>query len=108
MAWSWSHTQEAYDYARFRLTQLTNEHLIEIYAEWFSYTPGAPGADREDCIKISLTPGKRLAERMTRRELEQVIWDKMSDQATCDNGGWNAWACPYGCHTVPFGKKEKE
>jgi len=26
----------------------------------------------------------------------------LADQQHCDNGGWNCWLCPSGCHTVPF------
>ena len=31
-------------------------------------------------------------------------------QKTCDNGGWNAWMCPYGCHPhcVDFGPEDSE
>lgn len=32
------------------------------------------------------------------------IWERASNLATCDNGGFNAWMCPFGCdcHTVSF------
>ncbi len=32
-----------------------------------------------------------------------AIWQYASeDLRTCDNGGYNAWMCPWGCHTVSF------
>ena len=32
------------------------------------------------------------------------IWQFMKELRTCDNGGFNAYCCPYGCHTVSFDK----
>jgi hypothetical protein len=36
--------------------------------------------------------------------INELIWDKMAEKATCENGGHEAWCCPFGCgpHLVPF------
>jgi len=39
--------------------------------------------------------------------MESDIWDRASGEPygrTCDNGGYNAWLCPSGCHKVPFSR----
>jgi hypothetical protein len=40
--------------------------------------------------------------------LVDAIWEDMEEWRTCDNGGFNAWACPSGCHTVSFDSEEKK
>jgi hypothetical protein len=40
--------------------------------------------------------------KLLKGDLVDMIWAFAEQQRTCDNGGFNAWMCPYGCHTVPF------
>lgn len=104
MAWSWSHTDTAYNAARENLHDLPLTDLHVIYAEWRAsqfgtkhFDPVCPGHDSRrywDALRHAVDlPGDVLAD---------IIWDWSSEYATCDNGGWNAWVCPHGCHTVPF------
>ena len=114
MAWSWSHTHEAYSNAREQLGELSPITLITIRAEWSAVddpcdTAGGFHAGRYRGTERALLKQYSRALTLKRAELfreslEEQIWDLMSDGATCDNGGFNAWACPYGCgcHTVPF------
>jgi hypothetical protein len=42
--------------------------------------------------------------------LADFIWEKASEFATCDNGGFGAWMCPHGCgpHCVSFNPPEDD
>ena len=106
MAWSWSHTGEAYAAAERNLRRLDRGTLLDIAAEWSAYRPGDGAADSEGFV-LSLYESARadLAhDDIASDDLADHIWDRASDFATCDNGGFNAWLCPFGCgpHTVPF------
>jgi hypothetical protein len=102
MAWSWSHTNEAYEAARANLGRLEPSELQVIWAEWEAWT-----GELENDMWGGFHDGRyitalRAARRIPSEHLANDIWDRMSKQATCDNGGWNAWSCPFGCHTVSF------
>jgi len=108
MAWSWSHTSEAYDNASANLLALDHATLVEIVTEWDAYRPDAEDADSEG-FSIEAHTAAHAADAyrdMCSDSIADLIWDRMSEQATCDNGGFNAWACPYGCHTVSFDRAE--
>ena len=124
--WSWSHTTEAYRDAEFNLRQLPIEEIGIIWAEW-----KAASKDKYDCWDCNSFHQGRYAkalrdyrkgwhkdakmnrkvsgrdDRLKYSTVEKAlveIWDKASELATCDNGGFNAWVCPFGCccHTVKF------
>lgn len=109
MAWSWSHTGEAYANAYANLGRLDRELLEVIYAEWEASCPDVGDGAAEDEViepfdgdkyEKALVAAKEYSHGM----LVDAIWDRASASATCDNGGRNAWMCPYGCcpHMVPF------
>jgi hypothetical protein len=112
MAWSWSHTGEAYAAAERNLRRLDRGTLEEILAEWRCYRPGHPGADGEGFVSSGWDAALAAvrADAMPVDVLADDIWDRASDYQTCDNGGWNAWLCPFGCgpHCVPFDDGERE
>jgi hypothetical protein len=86
MAWEWSHTEEAYDYAREQLGKRPRKELMEIGKEWKSKLH----------IRLALTP-------MSDDCLADWIWEQASGYGagrTCSNGGGELWMCPEGCHTV--------
>lgn len=106
MAWSWSHTQQAYADARENLSELGRETLEIIFAEWRAaqgkngvIDPVSPGFS-ERKYERALKHAKTLPDDV----LADFIWEKASEQATCDNGGFEAWMCPHGCgqHCVSF------
>ncbi len=105
MAWEWSHSHEAYAYAEERLHHLPRKLLKQIYAEWKAHTSG------EEDIGAFNTEKYDQAMKETRKlhsdVLADFIWERASEQATCTNGGWEAWLCPFGCgcHMVPFSPK---
>ena len=102
MSWSWSHTPEAYANAQANVQAQNKEWLEIVYAEWESQVPHDQGLDGFDNSKYNRA--KRKAKKLPADVLAEYIWEKMSEQAVCDNGGHNAHCCPYGCgcHTVPF------
>lgn len=107
MAWEWSHSAEAYDAARNNLDLQDRRWLEEVYAEWHALMPdesGEPDINSfdPDQYAVALIESTDMADD----DLADFIWDRMSEAATCDNGGHNAWCCPSGCHTVPFSELE--
>lgn len=105
MVWEWSHTQEAYDNVKENINSLSVESKHEIYAEWMAFKcvnaeddGGGPWCNICYNYTAHHSPDKMPS------DIEQVIYDYAEEAANCDNGGFDAWVCPYGCHTVPFGK----
>jgi hypothetical protein len=104
MAWEWSHTAEAYSNAYDQVHALPKRELLTILREW-AYK------DREDNGTLRRRAGaKRIAgfrlpaglRRLTQDTLADLVWSRAEEHRTCTNGGWAAYVCPDGCHTVPF------
>lgn len=134
MAWSWSHTTEAYEYARGKLHRMSQKNLGIIWAEWKTYQKAqadkleeeqkeaeendwpipdyvTPSTDfDQEYYAEQLKEAKAIIKRVDKDALADEIWEWACEYATCTNGGWEAWMCPYGCgcHMVPFGPKEKK
>lgn len=109
MAWSWSHTNEAYAAAEQNVRNQDREWLEIVYGEWHAAELDDDGeldinSFNEEQYNEALAEAKELADDV----LADYIWERMSDAATCDNGGFNAWACPSGCHTVSFSFPKEE
>jgi hypothetical protein len=98
MAWSWSHSGEAYEIAHRNLYLKSRDELKIIFAEWKSRI------DEHDLDEDLYDQFLRDAKDIPIDVLVGYIWDQMSEQAICTNGGHEAWACPYGCypHLVSF------
>lgn len=112
MAWSWGHTQEAYNDAKRNMEALSRETREIIAAEWMGTLRdkfGGYGFSIDLDMK-RYRRGERRAKRWTDEKLNDMIWKNMSDYATCTNGGWEAYCCPHGCgpHMVPFGSEQEE
>ena len=96
MSWEWSHTNEAYAYAQDKVNALPRAELLTILREW-AY---------EDREKAGRKPSFRLPvglRKLTTDTLAELVWERAEEHQTCSNGGWSAYLCPDGCHTVPFG-----
>lgn len=106
MAWSWSHTPEAYDNAHDNLLDLPVDTLRVIYKEWRTHILSVGQDDAAWLATYENASNFTEMSDMTNREIADAIWEWANEQRTCDNGGWNAWMCPYGCHTVPFDRSE--
>lgn len=108
MAWTWSHSAEAYAVARHNLGNLSRETLCEILAEWNATDTCDDGygvsASDMDVERFEREQATLVASPLGPDDLADAIWDLASEQATCDNGGFEAWMCPHGCgcHTVSF------
>ena len=105
MAWLWSHTAEGISSAYRNVRKLDREDLTVIFAEWKAYDI-EQDPDNEICPyseSREYDNALLLAGTLTSDILADYIWERMEEYATCDNGGFNAWCCPYGCHTVSFG-----
>jgi hypothetical protein len=97
MAWEWSHTEEAYGYAREQLGKLPRETLIEIADEWR--------------IKLSVNgrppfDAKHVTGMANYGCLADWIWDQASSHEygrSCSNGGGKLWMCPEGYHAIDLG-----
>lgn len=109
MAWSWNHAAYAYDNARENLGELDHDTLCVIYAEWRAAQ--GKGGHIHDCEDFCMRKYERAlkhAKTLPDDVLADFIWERASEHATCDNGGFNAWMCPSGCHTVPFSQPEED
>jgi len=100
MPWEWTHAQEAYDAARRNLEKKDDEWLAIVLTEW-----RVDQKFKEEEPKIGDFDVERAwVNCMARDDIIDAIWDKMAEQRTCTNGGFEAWACPFGCgvHLISF------
>ena len=104
MAWEWSHTDDAYINARENLNALSRDDVKIIYSEIKAYQKTEYMVN--DAWFKTLKYELARAHKFATNTLIEFIWDFMGDFRTCDNGGFNAWCCPYGCHTVSFDKEQ--
>lgn len=106
MAWAWSHSEEAYQNAENNLRGMKREELEIIFAEWRAAQGKGGSIDYGDPAfdERKYNRALRFAKTLPHETLADFIWERASDFATCDNGGFNAWMCPHGCgpHCVPF------
>jgi hypothetical protein len=106
MSWSWSHATEAYDAARRNMERLPRETRNVIAAEWLAAIPH-PRWGIHFHAELDLRKYYRSLPRVSEWDDEKIddyIWQRVEDLATCTNGGWEAHLCPFGCgcHMVPF------
>ncbi len=104
MAWEWSHTAEGIENVRLNLMELDRETLEVIWSEWKAWdgnTSSTSGFD-EAKYKSAIQEAKALTEDI----LADSIWEQVESLATCENGGYGAWLCPFGCHTASFDHQE--
>ena len=109
MAWSWSHTQQAYANAEANLRALPKEKLEVIFSEWRA-AQGKGGIihDHNSFNERKYNRALAYAKTLDDETLADFIWELAAEHATCENGGYDARMCPSGCHTVSFDKEEEE
>jgi hypothetical protein len=107
MAWSWSHTQEAYDNVRDNLCSLPEAALHVIFAEWAASVNTTEESYRAEFDADLYAEGLAEARETPIDMVQAEVWEKVKALAVCDNGGFEAWVCPYGCHTLPFDLMEE-
>lgn len=105
MSWNWSHTVEAKNNVIKNIQLLDDEVLIEVYAEW-SCAWYDDQTGEYDLIEAKMWTARNTARSFIDAEardiVEEAVIDKVFNLAICDNGGFRAWICPFGCHTVSF------
>jgi hypothetical protein len=106
MAWSWSHTTTAYENVRENVHNKDREWLEVAFAEWHACTNPHEACDEFNTRKYNAA--LKRARNLPQDVLADYIWERMSDYAVCTNGGWDAYACPSGCHLVSFDYEETE
>lgn len=106
MAWSWSHTHEAYNAAERNLRDMPVDDLRVIFAEWRAAQGKGGVIDyvSPDFNQRKYDRALKHAQGLDDRTLADFIWERASEWATCENGGFEAHMCPFGCgpHCVPF------
>ena len=100
MAWEWSHSVEAYEAVRLNIGDLSRDDLREIYAEWRANDGQDDDNFDEEIYQATLHAVDD--NKASSRVLAGTIYNFTRDQATCTNGGFEVWICPFGCHTVSF------
>ena len=103
MAWEWSHSVEAYQAVEQNIRSQSREWLITVYAEW----QALDGSDQPDgagfnevTFRVMILYGATL----NNEALADYIWERTEQHRTCENGGYLAHCCPFGClcHMVSF------
>ena len=106
--WEWSFTQEGMENIRENVHRMDKERLIVAYAEILHFRHVNK---KNDSAKLDvstwyktvyakkLTEARKQAKWSTEAIAEEVYYFA-EEQADCTNGGFSAYVCPYGCHTV--------
>jgi len=103
MAWEISHSQEAWDNARYNLTKWDKERLINALVD---DTYEAAEANEEDAE--SAADARRIAlSDLPEDMLVEACMNSIAAHMTCDNGGFNFWIDREGYHTVSVDKQEE-
>jgi len=109
MVWEWSHTDEAYGNVRDQIAARDRAWLVEVYAEIRAAVPDDEHPWHEpEFSQKKHTAAVRQAGRLADDTLADAIWEFASDHRECSNGGWEAYVCPWNCHSVPFDPAEVE
>lgn len=106
MTWGWDHCNRSYRNAKANLFDLCHETLAVIYAEIKACHTSSSGENELDVPEYS--DELLLARDIPSSSLVDFIWESMDSRRLCDEGGFNAYCCPYGCHTVSFERRETE
>jgi hypothetical protein len=115
MAWSWSHTDEAYAAVEEQIqlkAKAASDGDLEA-AEWLQtvWSEWVASDWREDRVTTDLdlrkyeraiARAKRQGAELGYDKLATDIWNWSSELAICTNGAWESWVCPFGCHLIPF------
>ena len=109
MAWQWSHSQEVYDKPNYRIEAMEVDELVEIMLEWLAFHDkrisdeerqiGEPANFRRTAKREAWW--RDHCKKFGTEHIAEKIWEYAEQHALCDNGGFDMWVCPYGCHTVP-------
>lgn len=114
MAWEWSHTAEGVQSVHEQLHQKAEnadnndeaaaEWLVTTWAEIKAHIPEEYGEGDLDLelYEKKLVEAKEIAAKVGHEPIADDIWEFAENFHTCSNGGWDAYMCPFACHTIPF------
>jgi hypothetical protein len=102
MSWEWSHTSDALEIARQNVHNRGLKTLRVIWSEWQAYTGDGSSCSTSEFDAEKYKAAMKQSKGIPKDALADAIWERMEQFRTCTNGGHEAWACPFGCHTVPF------
>lgn len=114
MSWNWSYTAEGVANIYSQIQAQPREWLEVCWAEnQAAVQPlddnGEPDYSSEaDLDETAYTAALAHARELPSDVLADSIMESAEAIATCDNGGWLAWCCPWGCHSVPPDPVEEE
>lgn len=101
--WEFSHSVEAYENLYCNIHHQDREWLETVYAEIKAAEDGELNQERylEECEEASKLSSEALAE---------FIYEWTMQDRTCDNGGHNAYCCPFRCmtHMISMNLEEEE
>lgn len=125
MAWEWSHSPEAYENLRFNM-----ESFVESGLAWFgdeiasgtmqnlkdlefcveSWAECKLNAEGKECnvenFDVAYTKGLEFI-RLGADIFTDSWYEMVESIRLCTDGGYEAFVCPTGCHTLPFDKIER-
>lgn len=93
MAWSWSHSDVAYDAARNNLARKSRKWLLTCLREFNYYE--LDNAGKRPHFRLPYN-GRKVAKDV----LVAEVWEKAEELRLCSNGGHELYMCPDGCHCV--------
>lgn len=125
MAWEWSHTEAGYNYVRLSIRDLAIDNLkvvwaeIKTFQECFQKHNDELRAEGEEGVLYPANNGSYFRDDIYEKHLNseallnkssediaEEIWEFAAWQRECDEGGFNAYICPFQCHTLPFSRVE--
>lgn len=103
--WEFSHSPEAYDILRENIDKQNREWLETTWAEIQARSSREEhvGGFNEQQFGESLAQAKKFADDV----LSNAIFDFAMEQRLCDNGGHNAYCCPFFCHKAPMSTEDE-
>lgn len=109
MSWNWSHTEEAIQNVQTNIASLDDDTLVEVYAEWScAQLTGTGYVLIEAKMPLARETARSFIDADARDIIVDAIISKTCHHAECENGGFEAHICPFGCHTVSFDNDNDE
>ena len=105
--WEFSHSEEAYADLEENIYSQDRKWLETVYAEIQAIENGELNQKK---YKLEL----KTASNLSNDALAEAIFEWTMQDRTCDNGGFNAYCCPFRCEchmvsmSLPEEKEEKE
>lgn len=113
MAWEWSYSHEGIDNIRQNIMDMDTETAIVALAEHQALASREDYANGFNSAEYDRSLARLNADLETLGEsfgemIKMELFDQASEIATCENGGFNVWACPFGCHTVSASRDDDQ